>query len=185
VPSPAAGRPAAATARPAVRRPRPAARRVVVTGVGAVSALGPDATSLWRGCLGKRTVVELIPPEWRRYSELRSQVWSPLGELARPESSLLGRVEGKRLDPSGQMAIAAAEEALRAAALPLTAVDEKRRTYRVADWQGERVGVFMGTGAAGLHSMLGNAANVALSPARLTGGARDLVARAQLAAAHL
>jgi len=149
-----------------VRRPRPAARRVVVTGVGAVSALGPDATSLWRGCLGKRTVVELIPSEWRRYSELRSQVWSPLGELARPQSALLGRVEGKRLDPSGQMAIAAAEEALRAAALPLAAVDEKRRTYRVADWQGERVGVFMGTGAAGLHSMLGNAANVALSPAR-------------------
>jgi 3-oxoacyl-[acyl-carrier-protein] synthase II len=141
-------------------------REVVVTGVGAVSALGPDATSLWRSCLGKRTVVELIPPEWRRYSELRSQVWSPLGELAKPASALLGRVEGKRLDPSGQMAIAAADEALRAAALPLAEVDGKRRTYRIADWNGERVGVFMGTGAAGLHSMLGNASNVALSPAR-------------------
>ena len=67
-------------------------RRVVITGVGAVSALGPDAPSLWRGCLRKQTVVELIPSEWRRYSELRSHVWSPLGALARPESALLGRV---------------------------------------------------------------------------------------------
>jgi len=168
--APAAGRPAAATARASGRpgrRSRPAGpRRVIVTGVGAVSALGPDAPSLWRGCLKKNTVVELIPAEWRRYSDLRSHVWSPLGALARPESALLGRVEAKRLDPSGQMAIAAAEEALRAAALPLTAVDEKRRTYRIAEWQGERVGVFMGTGAAGLHSALANAANVALQPAR-------------------
>ena len=167
MPAPAAARTAAAaTKRSPARRPRPAARRVVVTGVGAVSALGPDAPSLWRGCLTKRTVVELIPADWRRYSDLRSQVWSPLRELARPQSALLGRIEAKRLDPSSQMAIAAAEEALRAAALPLTVVDEKRRTFRVSDWRGERLGVFMGTGAAGLHSMLGNAAHVALSPAR-------------------
>ena len=120
MPAPAAARTAAAaTVRSTDRRPRPAARRVVVTGVGAVSALGPDAPSLWRGCLTKRTVVELIPAEWRRYSDLRSQVWSPLGELARPPSALLGRIEAKRLDPSSQMAIAAAEEALRSAALPL------------------------------------------------------------------
>jgi 3-oxoacyl-[acyl-carrier-protein] synthase II len=166
MPAPAAARPAAAAATRSTRRPRPAARRVVVTGVGAVSALGPDVPSLWRGCLTKRTVVELVPAEWRRYSDLRSQVWSPLGESARPQSALLGRVEAKRLDPSSQMAIAAAEEALRSAALPLTVVDEKRRTFRVGDWRGDRLGVFMGTGAAGLHSMLGNGAQVALSPAR-------------------
>src|SRR6185503_10940250 len=155
-------------ARPGAARPlaRPARRRVVVTGVGAVTALGPDAPAMWRACLSRRTVVELIPADWRRYSELRSRVWSPLGEAARPASSLLGRVESKRLDPSGQMAIAAAEEALRAAGLAVELVDEKRRTYRVADWNGERAGAFMGTGTAGIHSQLGAAANVGISPAR-------------------
>jgi 3-oxoacyl-[acyl-carrier-protein] synthase II len=136
---------------------------VVVTGVGAISALGLDAAALWEGCLQGRTVVRSVPVDWFRYSELRSRIWSPLGPAARPPSALLGKVEGKRLDPSGQMAIAAAEEALRGAGLSLVAVDDKRRTYRVAGWNGERVGVFMGTGAAGLHSMLGNAANVALA----------------------
>ena len=162
-PAAAARRPASAHPR---RHPKHARRRVVVTGVGAVSALGPDAPSLWRACLQRRTVVELIPAQWRRYSELRSHVWSPLGEAARPASGLLGRVESKRLDPSGQMAIAAAEEALRVAGLQLTAVDEKKRTFRIGDWPGERVGIFMGTGTAGIHSQLGGAANIAMGQAR-------------------
>jgi 3-oxoacyl-[acyl-carrier-protein] synthase II len=147
--------------------------------VGAVSALGPDAAALWRSCLGGRTVVETVPESWRRYSELRSPAWSPLGAAARPASALLGRVEAKRLDPSGQMAIAAAEEALREAGLTLAAVDEKRRTYRVAGWPGDRFGVFMGTGAAGLHSMLANASHVALAQPR-----RRLAALAERLAAR-
>lgn len=162
---------------PRTRRP-PHPRRVVVTGLGAVSSLGPDAASLWRACLDGRTLVEPVPAHWRRYSELRSPVWSPLGAAARPASALLGRVEGKRLDPSGQMAIAAAEEALRGAGLTLAAVDDKRRTYRVAAWDGDRFGVFMGTGAAGLHSMLANAGHVALAQPR-----RRLVAIAERLAA--
>ncbi|HEV8629108.1 MAG TPA: beta-ketoacyl-[acyl-carrier-protein] synthase family protein, partial [Thermoanaerobaculia bacterium] len=141
-------------------------RRVAVTGVGAVSALAPDAEGLWQACLAGRTVAAPVPAEWHRYSDLRSQVWSPLGEAARPASSLLGRVESKRLDGSSQMALAAAEEALRHGGVELAAVDAKRRTFRLAPWNAERTGVFMGSGAAGLASMVGNAAHVALARPR-------------------
>jgi 3-oxoacyl-[acyl-carrier-protein] synthase II len=138
----------------------------VVTGVGAISTLGADAPALWKGCLEGRTVVEPVPGDWRRYSELRSQVWSPLGALARPASAMLGKAEARRLDPASQMAIAAAEEAVRAAGLALVAVDAKRRTFRVDGWDGDRLGIFMGTGAAGLFSMITNTAHVAMARAR-------------------
>jgi len=149
------------------RAPRAArVRRVVVTGVGAISTLGPDAPSLWKGCLEGRTVVEPVPGGWRRYSDLRSQVWSPLGAAARPASAMLGKAEGRRLDPASQMAIAAAEEAVRAAGLTLVAVDAKRRTFRIDGWDGERLGVFMGTGASGLFTMVSNTGHVAMARPR-------------------
>jgi 3-oxoacyl-[acyl-carrier-protein] synthase II len=166
----------AASGRRQPRLARP--RRVAITGLGAVSALGTGTTALWQGCLAGRVVVEPVPAHWHRYSDLRSRVWSPLGAAARPASALLGKVESKRLDPSGQMAIAAAEEALRSAALGLATVDEKRRTFRVPAWSGERFGVFMGTGAGGLHSMLACSSHVSLVRPR-----RRLVAIAERLAA--
>src|SRR5262245_17699128 len=99
------------TPRTAARRSARHARRVVVTGVGAVSSLGLGAEALWQGCLAGRSVIEEVPAAWRRYSDLRSRVWSPLGAAARPESALLGRAEARRIDPSAQMALVAAEEA--------------------------------------------------------------------------
>jgi 3-oxoacyl-[acyl-carrier-protein] synthase II len=146
-----------------------ARRRVAVTGVGAISALGPDAEALWRGCLAGATRAEPVPEAWHQRAELRSRAWSPLGERARPASPLLGRAEPRRLDAASQMAMAAAGEALASAGLGLELADEKRRTFRVRGWEPARSGAFLGTGSAGIVSMLayGGHAGVATARARL------------------
>ncbi|HEY0555198.1 MAG TPA: beta-ketoacyl synthase N-terminal-like domain-containing protein, partial [Thermoanaerobaculia bacterium] len=104
---------------------RDADRRVAVTGAGVVSSLGTDLDTFWRHCLEGRSVVEEIPAAWSRHSAtLRSRVWSPLGEWER-ETPLMTRIERKQLDPSGRIALLAAEEALRRAGLPLEIADPK------------------------------------------------------------
>lgn len=143
----------------------PARRRVVVTGLGVVSALGSDPESLWRACLAGETRVEAIPAAWRR-AELRSRAWAPLGAAARPESALLGRAEPRRLDATSQMTIAAAAQALAGAGLELAVADGKRRTYRVRAWEPEQTGIFMGTGAAGIVSMLAYGGHVGIAAPR-------------------
>ncbi len=99
-------------------------------------------------------MVEEIPAAWSRHSAaLRSRVWSPLGAWER-ETPLMSRIERKQLDPSGRIALLAAEEALRRAGLPLEIADSKRNAYRIAGLDGDRAGVFLGTGVGGLHSCL-------------------------------
>lgn len=151
-------------------------RRVVVTGVGVVSSLGSDAASFWRACLAGETVVAPVPERWHRYAELRSRVWAPLGDAARPGSGLLSRIDSRRLDPISLMALAAAEEALASAGLRLREADRKRRTFRVEGWEPARAATFLGTGIGGLSSMLATAAHVTTAEPR----ARLLAVEARL-----
>jgi 3-oxoacyl-[acyl-carrier-protein] synthase II len=130
-----------------------AERRVALTGAGVVSSLGTDVDGFWRRCLEGRTVVEEIPAAWARHSSLRSRVWSPLGAWER-ETPLMTRIERKQLDPASRIALLAAEEALRRAGLPLESADPRRNAYRIAGFDGDRAGIFLGTGVGGLHSCL-------------------------------
>ena len=156
-----------------------------MTGVGVVSGLGSDAATFWRACLAGETAVAPVPERWHRYAELRSRVWAPLGEAARPQSALLSRIDARRLDPTALMAIAAAEEALAAAALRLGENDRKRRTFRVEGWEPGRSGTFFGTGIGGFSSLLSNVAHVTTSEprARLLGVESRLREDGQVAAA--
>jgi 3-oxoacyl-[acyl-carrier-protein] synthase II len=139
-----------------------ARRRVVVTGTGVVSALGNTTGSFWQSCLAGRTAVAPIPEQWRRYSSLRSPAWSPLGDWDR-ESSLLTRLERKRLDITSQLAVLAAEEALTEAGLELRVADGKRNTRTLVARDPERLGVFMGTGVGGVSTLLAVASHVMLA----------------------
>jgi 3-oxoacyl-[acyl-carrier-protein] synthase II len=118
-----------------------------------VTSLGTDLDTFWRACLDGQSVVEGIPPAWSLHSTLRSRVWSPLGAWER-ETPLMTRIEKKQLDPSGRIALLAAEEALQRAGLPLESADAKRNAYRITGLDPERAGVFLGTGVGGLHSCL-------------------------------
>jgi 3-oxoacyl-[acyl-carrier-protein] synthase II len=143
-------------------------RRVAITGAGVVSSLGTDLESFWRHCLEGRTVVEEIPAAWALHSPLRSRVWSPLGAWER-ETPLMTRIERKQLDPVSRIALLAAGEALERAGLALESADPRRNAYRIAGgagFDGERAGVFLGTGVGGLHSCLESSRFIVLDQPR-------------------
>src|SRR4029077_7588886 len=94
-----------------------------------------------------------VPAAWSLHSTLRSRVWSPLGAWER-ETPLITRIERRQLHPAGRTARLAAEEALQRAGLRLESADAKRNAYRIAGLDGDRAGVFLGTGVGGLHSCL-------------------------------
>lgn len=90
----------------------PSEPRVVVTGVGAVSALGPDAGEHLRGLFAGKSGVAPAGDTERR------SLWAPLEARARGfdrRSAIANRMLRKLLTPSGAYAVAAAGEALRSA----------------------------------------------------------------------
>ena len=130
-----------------------------------VSALGTEIETFWRRCLEGRSVVAEVPAAWTRHSPLRSRVWSPLGDWER-ETPLATRIEKKQLDPAGRIALLAGEEALQRAGLTLESADPRRNAYRIAGLDGERAGVFLGTGVGGLHSCLESSRFIVLDQPR-------------------
>lgn len=108
-------------------------RRVVVTGLGAISALGPDTSALWRGlCTGRSAIAPLegFPTDGLSV-KVAAQVrgYDPASHFDAKHLDLLDRFS--------QFALLAAREAVRDAGLRL-AGDEAAQT-----------GVVMGAGMAG------------------------------------
>lgn len=108
--------------------------RVVLTGIGAISPLGSNAESLWNGCINGRSGVRNI----RSFdaSNLSCQI---AGEI--PDFEPLDYMDKKfarRIPRSGQIALAAAIQAVEDANLPPEMEDK------------ERAGVVFGTTIGGL-----------------------------------
>ncbi|MCX7825398.1 MAG: beta-ketoacyl-[acyl-carrier-protein] synthase family protein [Verrucomicrobiae bacterium] len=138
-------------------------RRVVITGLGAFTAIGTCVEEFWRGCLEARSVVAEIPPKWSDFHRYNSRVWSPLPPLA-PSSDLVNDIERTKLDAVAVLAMETAAEALRNAGVRFSLVDVKRNSYALAGVDADRTGVFVGTGVGGISSLLSNAAYHMLSP---------------------
>jgi len=117
-------------------------KRVVITGLGAVTPLGNDVATYWAGLVAGRSGVGPIT------------LYDASGEAVRFAAevkgfdpvALLGRKQAKRSDRFVQLALAAADEAISDAGLPLG-----------SDGYGRRVGVILGTGIGGLGTLLDNA----------------------------
>jgi len=124
-------------------------KRIVITGLGVLTAIGQNAEEFWKNCLEARTRVERIPEHWLYYGDFHSQIWSPLPKIDY-SSYGIGRIEEKQLDPSSLIALACSFQALASAGLEYAEADHKRNTYSVPALDGEKAGVFMGTGIAGL-----------------------------------
>ncbi len=109
-------------------------RRVVVTGMGAITPLGLDVPTLWKNLLEGRsgaapiTLFDPSPYDTRFACEVKG--FDPL--------NYMDRKEARRSDRYAQMAIAAAEEAMRNSGLKIEANNA------------ERVGVIIGSGVGGL-----------------------------------
>ena len=126
-------------------------RRVVITGLGVLTAIGQDVDSFWSACLEAKTRVARIPDQWHNYGTYNSQVWSPLPEMNFAKYEIT-RLEARQLDKSSLIALACAFQALDSAGLPYVLADKKRNTFSLPSVNNERFGVFMGTGIGGLST---------------------------------
>lgn len=111
-------------------------KRVVVTGLGAISALGHDTESMWQAMLAG--VSGVGPITLFDATNFKTQIAAEVKDF--DPSSILDRKEARKLDRYGQFAIWAADQAVRDAALNLEAEDSTR------------MGVLWGSGIGGLRA---------------------------------
>ena len=89
-------------------------RRVVITGMGTLNPLGNDVTSTWEAVLSGRSGIGPITQ-----FDAREQKSRFAGEVRDFDPvALFGRKEARRMDRVTQFAVAAANQALAAAARP-------------------------------------------------------------------
>jgi 3-oxoacyl-[acyl-carrier-protein] synthase II len=130
-------------------------RRVVVTGMGAVTALGNDVETTWAGMIAGRSGVRTI--EAFDPSRLASRIGGEVRDF--DASGVLDRKELRRTDRYIQFGLVAAREALDQAGLP------KRFEGDLA----ERTGVVLGTGLGGVGTLTdGFTINVTRGPDRIS-----------------
>ncbi len=112
-------------------------RRVAVTGIGAVSALGSNASLTWEGLIAGRSGVHPVTSfdasEYTTRFAATLDDWDP--------STILDSKEARRMSRFQQFAVVAADEALADSGLVID------------DGNAERVGVIVGSGIGGLGTM--------------------------------
>jgi 3-oxoacyl-[acyl-carrier-protein] synthase II len=115
---------------------------VVVTGLGATTPLGGDVATYWDALLAGRSGVVALTDEWA--AALPVRIAAP---MAVDPSTVLARVQARRLDRSEQAAIVAAREAWGDAGFTGPSDENGLDPARVA--------VVIGTGIGGVTSLLG------------------------------
>jgi 3-oxoacyl-[acyl-carrier-protein] synthase II len=115
-------------------------RRVVVTGLGAVTALGNDVPTYWRRLVAGESGIDTITSF--DASELTSRI---AGEATDFEpSTVLDRKEVRRNDRTTQMALVTIREAFEDAGLP----------ERLEGAEAESTGILMGSGLGGTNTLI-------------------------------
>lgn len=112
-------------------------RRVVVTGIGATTPLGGDATTSWNALLEGQSGISTIEAEWVEKYELPVTF---AGQAKVAATDVLTPQEAKRLDPSSQLALISAREAWKDAGSP--------------EVTPERLAVDFATGIGGVWTLL-------------------------------
>ncbi|MEY9930639.1 3-oxoacyl-[acyl-carrier-protein] synthase II [Catenulispora sp. GP43] len=109
--------------------------QILVTGVGATTPLGPDATSTWEAMLAGHSGVTAVQHTWAQNLPVRIAAG-----LHTPPEQALSRIETRRLDRCAQIALISARQAWAQAGRP--------------DVDPERLAVVIGTGIGGVTSLL-------------------------------
>jgi len=112
--------------------------RVVVTGLGCVTPLGPNVESSWQAAVAGRSGI--APITAFDPSDLETHFAAEVKEFDAP--ARFGRKDARRMDRYTQFAVASALDALADASLQVT------------DANRYRIGVFVGTGIGGIGTLL-------------------------------
>jgi 3-oxoacyl-[acyl-carrier-protein] synthase II len=131
------------------------ARRVVVTGMGALTALGPDVATTWEGLVagrsGVRTIQSFDP------SRVDSKIAAEVRDF--DPGDVVDRKDARRMDRYILFGLVVAREAMRQAGLP----------ERLEGSLAERTGVYLGSGLGGVHTLFDNVLTMAdRGPARIS-----------------
>ncbi len=115
-------------------------KRVVITGLGCISPLGNDVSSLWKGIIAGLSGVDHITHyDTREHrTKIAAEVKGFNGE------AMFGAREARRMDRFAQFALAAAMQAV---AAPVWRSTEANR---------DQVGVVLGSGIGGVHTLFDN-----------------------------
>ena len=139
-------------------------RRVVVTGMGMVTAIGSTVGEFWQSCLQGHSVVADVPQHWHDYVTLTSKLLSPLGELNLATYGVTS-VEAAKIDKVTQLALVATYQALEQSGLGLELKNVRSNSYALQAADSQRTGVYYGTGAGGVNTLLaGNAFQAMAQP---------------------
>ncbi|MBM4033500.1 MAG: beta-ketoacyl-ACP synthase II [Planctomycetes bacterium] len=114
-----------------------ARRRVVITGLGCVTPIGPNKESFWQAACAGRSGVSIVTRFDTTGFEVRIAGWIP---DFNPEPLIPAR-EARRMDRYAQFAVVAAHEALRDSGLDLSREDP------------DRAGCIIGSGIGGLQEI--------------------------------
>jgi 3-oxoacyl-[acyl-carrier-protein] synthase II len=115
---------------------------VVVTGIGATTPLGGDATSTWEGLVAGRSGVRPLEQEWAADQAVRIAA-----QIAVEPSEVIPRPQARRLDRSAQFALIAAKEAWADAGY----TDKAGEDPAVAP---DRLGAVIASGIGGVTTLL-------------------------------
>jgi len=125
-------------------------RRVVVTGMGALTAIGNSLQDYWNGLLAGRSGAAPIT----RFDAERFKTRFACEIKGYDGEEIFGAKEARKMDPYTQYALVAAEEAVRDAGLNLDRVDT------------DRAGVIWGSGIGGLQTFQDEVAKYAQGDGR-------------------
>lgn len=114
-----------------------AEKRIVVTGLGATTPIGGTATETWDALLAGTSGARTLEQDWVAQYDLPVHF---AASIKQDPAEVLKRVETRRMDPSAQYAMIASREAWADAGAP--------------DVEPERLGVAIGTGIGGVHTLL-------------------------------
>ncbi|MFF1684815.1 MULTISPECIES: beta-ketoacyl-[acyl-carrier-protein] synthase family protein [unclassified Streptomyces] len=120
----------------------PTNRTVVVTGIGATTPLGGDATSTWEGLVAGRSGVRPLEQEWAADQAVRIAA-----QIAVEPGEIIPRPQARRLDRSAQFALIAAKEAWADAGY----TDKAGEDPAVAP---DRLGAVIASGIGGVTTLL-------------------------------
>jgi beta-ketoacyl-acyl-carrier-protein synthase II len=112
-------------------------KRVVVTGLGCISPLGNDVPTTWRNLVNKQSGVTLIT-----HYDTSDYVCKIAAEVKGFDGrALFGPRESRRMDRGTQFAMAAAQQAVKDAAIEIN------------DTNRDRIGAVIGTGIGGIQTL--------------------------------
>ncbi|MDK1026509.1 MAG: beta-ketoacyl-ACP synthase II [Actinomycetota bacterium] len=114
-------------------------RRVVVTGLGTVTALGESVDEFWRNVVAGKSGVSRI--ERVDVSDIMTKIGAEIKDFDITDH--MSKREGRRLDRSSQLFWVATGQAL----------DDAGISYSEDDPEAHRAGVFAGTGIGGIETM--------------------------------